>query len=247
MSRRENAESIEVVVGLGNPGRQYEGTRHNAGFLVLDRLADALGIVLQERRFKASWGTGNVEGRKLLLIKPLSFMNLSGEPVGQIVRYFSIPPDRILVVHDDLDLPLGRIRVAQHGGPGGHRGIVSLIQHLGGQDFPRLKLGIGRPAHGEPVEAYVLDPPYPGDRDAFHQMVERGFEVARAILSDGLVPAMNRYNRRDPEPEGQNPSRRSPQIHVNAGFLPGFPRSFLRPSRHVSAKNMAITPGLSYH
>ena len=201
MSLRENAESIAAVVGLGNPGRQYENTRHNAGFLVVDLLAEAFGIVLQERKFRASWGTGNVKGQKLLLLKPLSFMNRSGEPVGEIARYFSYSPGRILVVHDDLDLPLGRIRLAQRGGPGGHRGLVSIIEHLGGQDFPRLKLGIGRPAHGEPVEAYVLDAPYPGDRETFHKMVVRGAEVVRTVLSEGLVTAMNRFNRREAEPE----------------------------------------------
>lgn len=199
MSQRGNVETIAAVVGLGNPGKQYENTRHNAGFLVVDLLADAFGISLQERKFRASWGTGNFKGQKLLLLKPLTFMNRSGEPVGEMARYFGFSPEQVLVVHDDLDLPLGRIRLAQRGGPGGHRGILSVIEHMGGQNFPRLKLGIGRPAHGEAVEAFVLDPPYPGDRQAFGSMLDRGAEAVRTVLSDGLAAAMNRYNRREGE------------------------------------------------
>lgn len=182
------------MVGLGNPGRQYEGTRHNAGFDVVDELARRFSISLQERKFKARWGTGEVVGTKTVLYQPMSFMNRSGEPVGQFVRYYGISAGEILVVHDDLDLPCGRIRLVRGGGAGGHRGILSIVEHLGFQNFARLKLGIGRPGSGEAVEAYVLSAPYPDERFVFKGMVQVGVEAVESVLDIGLDGAMNRFN-----------------------------------------------------
>jgi PTH1 family peptidyl-tRNA hydrolase len=190
----EREERISVVVGLGNPGREYEATRHNVGFMVVDRLVSEASVALQERKFRAMWGSGEIEGRKILLIKPSTYMNRSGEAVAEILKYFGKAAAEMIVVHDDLDLPCGRVKVARRGGAGGHRGVASIIQHLGHQDFPRLKLGIGRPLHGEPVEVYVLEPPYKDQRPELEDMVTRGVEVARAILSAGVGEAMNRYN-----------------------------------------------------
>ena len=188
-------ERISVVVGLGNPGKEYQATRHNVGFMVLDRLASGFSVMLQERKFRASWGTGEIDGRKVLLIKPLTFMNLSGEAVVGMLKYFGKAADEMLVIHDDLDLPAGHIRLVRRGGAGGHRGVASLIQHLGHQDFPRLKLGIGRPIHGEPVEAYVLQPPYREESQIFDEMVALGVEVSRSVLAAGIEDSMNRFNR----------------------------------------------------
>lgn len=190
---------IAALCGLGNPGNEYAKTRHNVGFQVVDRLAQAFGIALQQRKFRAGWGTGTVEGRKIFIVKPLTFMNRSGEVVVEVLKYFGIAANQMLVIHDDLDLPVGRIRLVLKGGAGGHRGVSSVIQHLGHQDFPRLKLGIGRPAHRETVESYVLHPPYPEETLAFNDMVERGFEAVKAVLSTGLVTAMNRFNRQEPQ------------------------------------------------
>lgn len=190
---------IAALCGLGNPGSEYAKTRHNVGFQVVDRLAQAFGIALQQRKFRAGWGTGTVEGRKIFIVKPLTFMNRSGEVVVEVLKYFGITANQMLVIHDDLDLPLGRIRLVLKGGAGGHRGVSSIIQHLGHQDFPRLKLGIGRPAHGETVESYVLRPPYPEETLAFNDMVERGFEAVQTVMSTGLVTAMNRFNRQEPQ------------------------------------------------
>ena len=191
-------------MGLGNPGKQYEGTRHNAGFLVVEGLARRFAVSLSEKKFKARWGVGEALGRRVALIEPLAYMNRSGEPVGQFLRYFGISPDQLLVVHDDLDLPCGRIRLARGGGAGGHRGVLSLVEHLGQPGFARLKLGIGRPLHGEAVEAFVLSGPYPAERAQFQEMIERGVEVVECVLEQGLDAAMNRYNApprsaRDPE------------------------------------------------
>lgn len=199
MGQGKEAETeIVIIVGLGNPGREYEATRHNVGFQVVDRLAQIAGISLQERKFKASWGTGMLAGKKVSLVKPLAFMNRSGEPVGEILRYFGMGAEQMMVIHDDLDLPCNRIRLVRRGGAGGHRGVQSLIQHLGGQDFPRLKLGIGRPLHGEPVEAYVLRTPYPEQQRGFAEMIERATQATQEVVSNGLAVAMDRFNRCEP-------------------------------------------------
>lgn len=192
-----NAVQILALVGLGNPGKQYAGTRHNAGFEVIDRLIGLYSPPMMERKFRASWGFAMAEGRKVLFAKPLTYMNRSGEAVGEIIKYFGIPPEKMLVVHDDLDLPLARIRIAQRGGSGGHKGIKSIIEHVGTSDFPRLKLGVGRPKHGEPVEDFVLLPPYPEDRESFAKMFTQAEEAARAVLTSCLSDAMNSFNRRE--------------------------------------------------
>jgi peptidyl-tRNA hydrolase, PTH1 family len=194
---RRSEEQILALIGLGNPGKQYEHTRHNVGFQVVNRLIAHYSPVMMERKFRASWGFAVAEGRKILFAKPLTFMNNSGEAVGEIIKYFGIPPDRMLVIHDDLDLPFARVRIAQRGGSGGHKGIQSIIDHVGSSDFPRLKMGIGRPKHGEPVETFVLQPPYPEDRQDFEKMMEQAEKAARAILASCLSDAMNEYNRRD--------------------------------------------------
>jgi PTH1 family peptidyl-tRNA hydrolase len=190
-------EQILALIGLGNPGKEYQHTRHNVGFRVLDRLIAHYSPVMMERKFRASWGFAIAEGRKILFAKPLTFMNRSGEAVGEIIKYFGIPADRMLVVHDDLDLPFARVRIAQIGGSGGHKGIQSIIDHTGTSDFPRLKMGIGRPKHGEPVETFVLQPPYPEDRQDFETMTAQAEKAARAILATCLSDAMNEFNRRE--------------------------------------------------
>ncbi len=190
-------EQILALIGLGNPGKQYEHTRHNVGFQVVDRLIAHYSTLMMERKFRAAWGFAIAEGQKILFAKPLTFMNRSGEAVGEIIKYFGIPPDRMLVIHDDLDLPFARIRIAQRGGSGGHKGIQSIIDHVGSSDFPRLKMGIGRPKHAEPVETFVLQPPYPEERQDFEKMTVQAEKAARAILASCLSDAMNEFNRRD--------------------------------------------------
>jgi len=198
--RTSGEEKILAVIGLGNPGKEYENTRHNAGFQVVDRLIRRYGIGMQERKFRASWGSGAAEGRKILFAKPLTYMNRSGEAVGEIISYFDIPCEQVLVIHDDLDLPFARIRIARKGGAGGHRGIQSIIDQLGSINFPRIKIGIGRPKHGEPIESFVLQPPYSEDREQFEKMYTQAEEGARAVLSTCLATAMNDFNKREDEP-----------------------------------------------
>jgi PTH1 family peptidyl-tRNA hydrolase len=195
--QRERVDQIVAVVGLGNPGKQYEASRHNVGFRVVDRLALSFSVKLEERKFPASWGVCTINRQKVLLLKPLTYMNRSGEAVSQMLRYFKVLPKQMLVVHDDLDLALGRIRLVMRGGAGGHRGVTSIMEHLGDQDFSRLKLGIGRPLHDETVEAYVLHSPYPEQEGAFEEMIKRGAEAAQRVLLSGMVRAMNVFNRSD--------------------------------------------------
>ncbi|ROQ90970.1 aminoacyl-tRNA hydrolase [Desulfosoma caldarium] len=187
---------IHVVVGLGNPGRRYEGTRHNVGFAVVDALAAAWGVSLQERKFAAQWGEGVVKGRRVLFIKPTTYMNRSGEAVEAMLHYFKIPHTHMLVIHDDLDLPLGRLKIVRKGSAGGHRGVASIVERVGDGDFPRLKMGIGRPRHGEPVEEFVLSAPYEDERDRFEGMITLGAQAGQVVVEQGVDAAMNLYNRR---------------------------------------------------
>lgn len=189
-------EKVLALVGLGNPGDPYHATRHNIGFHVVDVLARRLGLPFQERKFQGRWASGSREGEKILLFKPLTFMNRSGEALVPFLRYFEIAPSRMLVIHDDLDLSLGQMKLVRGGGAGGHRGVASIIQSVGQSRFPRLKLGIGRPARGEAVETYVLEPPYAEQRQVFGELILHGAEAAEAVISLGLEEAMNRFNRR---------------------------------------------------
>lgn len=192
---QEEQARIKAVVGLGNPGRHYEKTRHNAGFRILNLLAEELAVTLQERKFKASWCSGTLAGHKVLLCKPLAYMNRSGEVVAEILGYFGIETSAVLVVHDDLDLPLGRLRLVRRGGAGGHRGVSSIMDHLKTREFPRLKLGIGRPIHGEPVETFVLQVPSGEEVEVFDSMISQGVEAVKYAVAFGLDAAMNRHNR----------------------------------------------------
>lgn len=192
---QEEQGQIKTVVGLGNPGRQYEKTRHNAGFLLLDLLAEELAVRFQERKFKASWCSCTLAGQKLLLCKPLTYMNRSGDAVFEFLEYFGIRASHVLVVHDDLDLPLGCLRLVRRGGAGGHRGVISIMDRLRTREFPRLKLGIGRPIHDEPVETFVLQAPSGEEVKVFDSMISQGVEAVKCAVAFGLDAAMNRHNR----------------------------------------------------
>ena len=133
---------MKLIVGLGNPGKQYEGTRHNVGFAVIDEIAERLHMSLDQAKFKGIYGMGHVEGEKIFLLKPLTYMNLSGESIGALMDYYQIDIEELLVIYDDLDLPVGRIRLRQRGSAGGHNGVKSTISHVGSQEFNRIRVGI---------------------------------------------------------------------------------------------------------
>ena len=191
---------MKLIVGLGNPGRAYANNRHNIGFICLNHFARTQGIQLDKKQGRARIGSGEVAGSKVVLAKPQTYMNLCGQSVSRLVRKFNINLDDLLVIHDDLDLPLGKIRIRQGGGSGGHKGVSSVITELGSQEFPRLRVGIGRPAtpFGEICEAdiiaYVLSDFTPEEKQVITQVVPRVSEAILCLLTEGLAAAMNKYN-----------------------------------------------------
>jgi PTH1 family peptidyl-tRNA hydrolase len=184
-----------LIVGLGNPGPKYLETRHNAGWHLLDTIVRAQhSFRFDEKRSQALIARGELAGAKVALVKPQTFMNLSGQAVAPIARFFKVPPERILVVFDDVDLPVAVLRLRPKGGAGGHKGMQSIIQQLGTTEFPRLRLGIGRPAGQIPVEAYVLQKFKPAEWPAMLVTYERGVEAVKTVLAEGLEQAMNKFN-----------------------------------------------------
>ena len=183
-----------LVIGLGNPGREYAQTRHNAGFLLVDALAARLGVRFRRLQFKALTTDTRYGEAKIILAKPQTYMNLSGQAVGSLMRFYKIPPERLLVAYDDLDLPLGTVRLRPKGGHGGHKGMRSIIERLGTQEFPRLRLGIGRPPGRMDAADYVLQPFAPAELEAMSIAFDRGVEGIFRWLDEGLDAAMNFVN-----------------------------------------------------
>ena len=183
-----------MVVGLGNPGAEYEASRHNVGFRAVDVLAGRIGAGLTRRRFRSLFARAVLHGEELLLVKPLTFMNESGSAVSAWQRACELEPARIMVIHDDLDLPISRLRIRAGGGHGGHRGVRSIMEALGSAEILRVKVGIGRPRLGhDPVE-HVLGPFEESERDQVSEAVEQAADAVEAVLQEGLEGAMNRFN-----------------------------------------------------
>lgn len=183
-----------VIVGLGNPGKKYENTKHNVGFWVIDRLAEAMGISLDKKSCGAVLGMGMYEGKKILLAKPQTFMNLSGEAVIQILNFYD-NLDELLIIHDDLDLPEGTLRFKEGGGLAGHNGLKSISQHLHSNDFDRLRIGIGRPEFKKVVN-YVLEPFPKEKKDLVDEVIHDSFFGVETWLKEGIQTAMNQYNQK---------------------------------------------------
>lgn len=194
----EQAGQLYVVAGLGNPGERYAATRHNLGFWVVDRLAEAGQFAGWRRERESLQNEGWLEARRVLLLKPLTFMNASGEAIAPVVARYRLPLDRLLVVCDDMDLPVGRIRLKAAGSSGGHRGLASIIAHLG-TGFARLRVGIGRPDPRQmSVIDYVLAQMNPAEQEALGQATDRAATVVRLWLREGLAAAMNWGNPKEP-------------------------------------------------
>jgi PTH1 family peptidyl-tRNA hydrolase len=184
-----------LVVGLGNPGQRYRYTRHNVGFMVIHRWARALGVRLLSRRFEGKSSSARFQDHELLLLCPQTFMNLCGQSVKRCADSLGVRTEEILAVHDDLDLPLGRVKVAKRGGDGGHKGIQSLFDHLGTREFSRVRIGIGRPKQGELIHDFVLSPFYREDRAAVEATLQKAVHACELIASVGIESAMNEINR----------------------------------------------------
>jgi peptidyl-tRNA hydrolase, PTH1 family len=187
---------LKLIVGLGNPGSKYLLTRHNLGFMVLDELAEIHRIDVTKKKFGALVGEGVLAGVSIVLVKPQTFMNLSGTAVRELFVFYKPEPKDLLVIHDDLDLEPGVVRIKLGGGAGGHRGLKSIIDCLGCPDFVRIRLGIGKPALKDRTESYVLERFAAGELEQTAAFVLRGCDAVEEILRSGLVPAMNRFNPR---------------------------------------------------
>lgn len=184
-----------LIVGLGNPGDQYENTRHNVGFRALDELAELAGVPVQKLKYKALTNICTLSGCKVLLMKPVTFMNLSGEAVGEAARFFKIPPERVLVFSDDTSLPVGKLRIRKSGSAGGHNGLKSIIQHLGTDQFPRIKIGVGGKPHPDyDMADWVLGKFPPEDKKVIDEMVQKAASAAEYYIKEGPDKAMGRYN-----------------------------------------------------
>ena len=193
---------MKLIVGLGNLGQGYANNRHNVGFICLSHFARTQGIRFDKKQGKARVGTGEVAGNKVVLAKPQTYMNLSGESVSRLIKKFDINLDNLIIIHDDLDLPLGRIRIRHGGSSGGHKGIDSIINKLGSQDFIRLRVGIGHPTENEDtteasndeIITYVLSNFTPDEKRTIAQVIPKVSEAILCLLTEGLTAAMNRYN-----------------------------------------------------
>lgn len=186
---------MKFFVGLGNPGKKYDGTRHNIGFAVIDRLAEKLSIPIDKHQFNADYGTGIVGNEKVILFKPQTYMNLSGEAVRPFLDYYCIDRDDMLVIYDDLDLPLGKLRLRQKGSAGGHNGMKSIIDHVGSGEFKRMRFGIGRPKHPHiPIVDFVLSPFDVEERPIVEEAVDKAVLACEKWITAPFLEVMNEFN-----------------------------------------------------
>ncbi|PRO64419.1 aminoacyl-tRNA hydrolase [Alkalicoccus urumqiensis] len=185
---------MKVVVGLGNPGRKYERTRHNVGFETIDLLEKKWNTPVKEEKFKGVYGVERNGTEKIVLLKPMTYMNLSGESVSALMNYYNVEPEDLLVIYDDLDLEPGRIRLRQKGSAGGHNGMKSIIKHLGTEHFNRIRIGVGRPEPGKPVPDYVLGTFPPDERPDVDEAEVRAAEAVDAWKDKPFLQVMNEFN-----------------------------------------------------
>ncbi len=188
------SQEIYLIIGLGNPGREYKDTRHNIGFMLIDHLAERIGARGMKVQSKAIVISGLHEERKLILAKPQTYMNLSGQSVQGLLHFYKIPHSHLLVAHDDLDIPYGTIRIRASGGPGGQRGMANTIELLGTKDFPRLRLGIGRPPGRMDAKDYVLQDFSKDELKLMPDILSRASDATLEFVMNGLNAAMNKYN-----------------------------------------------------
>ena len=184
-----------LVVCLGNPGAQYEWTRHNAGFITADAISRKYGVSINRLRFKALTGSCEIGGENVLVMKPQTYMNLSGEAVAQAAGFYKIPPEKIIVISDEMSLPIGKIRVRAKGSAGGHNGLKNIIQELGSDQFPRIRLGVGAPPHPDyDVKDWVLSVFRDRDAEDIRNAADRAADAVACYISEGVDRAMNKFN-----------------------------------------------------
>jgi PTH1 family peptidyl-tRNA hydrolase len=206
---RKVGEVMKLIVGLGNPGKKYEQTRHNTGFLVIDKVAEKLNTQFNQKKFHSLYTVVIYKNEQVMLLKPQTFMNLSGEAVSAAVRFFKIKHEDILVVIDDLDLPVGKIRVRANGSAGGQKGLKSIMDHLSDMNIPRLRVGIGKNPQIDTVD-YVLGKVEPENRDLYQQSINEAAEAALLFIKGGVKEAVDRNN-------GKNNGSNTPTIKPTSG------------------------------
>ena len=187
-------ENVYLIAGLGNPGRQYKNNRHNVGFMVADALAEKLGIEFTRMQNKAMVTKGEHAGKRVILAKPRTYMNLSGQSIGALSRYYKVPQENVLIVFDDADLPFERLRLKPEGGSSGHNGMKSIIKSFGTEEFPRLRVGIGRPPGKMQTPSYVLQDFSKEEAEPLAWVVDRASDAVLTFISEGIVTAMNQFN-----------------------------------------------------
>jgi PTH1 family peptidyl-tRNA hydrolase len=185
-----------IIIGLGNPTREYQATRHNIGFDVITKIADDYNISLDMKKHKAICGKGMIAGEKVILAQPQTYMNLSGESVRELVDFYKVTPEEIIVIYDDISLDVGQLRLRSKGSAGGHNGIKSIIQHLGTQEFPRIKVGVGDKPAGWDLADYVLSRFPEEEQPVIRESLKKSSEAVKAIITGGMEAAMNLYNRK---------------------------------------------------
>jgi PTH1 family peptidyl-tRNA hydrolase len=185
---------MKLFIGLGNPGKQYENTRHNVGFIAIDELSRRFGIPLDRTKFNGIYGMGHVSGEKVILLKPLTYMNLSGECIRPLMDYYAIDDQDLAVIYDDLDLPAGKVRLRTKGSAGGHNGIKSMIQHLNTQEFNRVRIGIDRPSGGMSVSNYVLGSFGKEEWPSIQDAVALSADACESFIKEPFLQVMNKYN-----------------------------------------------------
>lgn len=189
-------KNARLIVGLGNPGAAYEDTRHNAGFMVVDDIADTFGIPLDKTKYDTQYGRGVIEGIDVVLVKPMDFMNNSGPPVQRLAHFFRIPAEQMVIIHDDIDLAYGRLKIIETGGHGGHKGVRSLTAAMGNANFPRLRIGIGHPGSKDRVTDHVLGRFTTDEEPALDRVVTRARQGIVVLLRNGIKEGMNLVNNR---------------------------------------------------
>jgi peptidyl-tRNA hydrolase, PTH1 family len=191
---KEGTQAMYLILGLGNPGRRYQFTRHNIGFMVLEKIAAQWEVDLKQKSFDALWNRGKIAGINVLLAMPQTYMNLSGNAARRLLAYFKMDISNLIVIHDDLDLPFGKLRLKTGGGDAGHKGLKSITTCLGSADFMRIRMGIGKPSDRTPVEDYVLQRFDSGETDLLQQIVQLASEAATEIVLSGMQTAMVKYH-----------------------------------------------------
>jgi len=196
---------MRIIVGLGNPGEKYRATRHNIGWDTITRISDNYGIPLNQMKHKAICGTGFIEGEKVILAQPVTYMNLSGESVRELVDFYKVSPEDIIIIYDDIDLDVGQLRIRKKGSAGGHNGIKSIISHLGTDEFPRIRIGVGAKPKDWDLADYVLSRFKDEEEAVIRQALKDASDACRLIITSGIDAAMNKYNKKKNSdgPKGQ--------------------------------------------